>query len=153
MSDSSACHGLVCIQVACDMLEASWMFYETHEHNTCHNWEKLLNKMSHTRIDIDMGSCGLNQRGYSISSPVFSGEVGARAGGEQYHEECSGKTIRYMGCMGIPECFLVKSGVQENFTAPGNQNPTDDYNPDPCSTVELTRIRTIRRGIKNTRLC
>ena len=81
MSDSSACHGLVCIQVACDMLEASWMFYETHEHNTCHNWEKLLNKMSHTRIDIDTGSWGLNQRGYSISSPVFSGEVGARAGG------------------------------------------------------------------------
>ena len=81
MSDSSVCHGLVCIQVACDMLEASWMFYETHEHNTCYNWEKLLNKMSHTRIDIDMGSCGLNQRGYSISSPVFSGEVGARAGG------------------------------------------------------------------------
>ena len=35
--------------------------------------------MSHIRID--MGSCGLNQRGYSISSPVFSGEVGARAGG------------------------------------------------------------------------
>ena len=109
--------------------------------------------MSHTRIDIDMGSCGLNQRGYSISSPVFSGEVGARAGGEQYHEECPEKTIRYMGCMGMPECFLVKSGVQENFTAPGNQNPTDDYNPDPCSTVELTRIWTIRRGIKKTRLC
>lgn len=38
--------------------------------------------MSHIRID--MGSCGLNQRnqrGYSISSPVFSGEVGGRAGG------------------------------------------------------------------------
>lgn len=107
--------------------------------------------MSH--ISIDMGSCGLNQRGYSISSPVFSGEVGARAGGEQYHEECSEKTIRYMGCMGIPECFLVKSGEQENVTAPGIQNPTDDYNPDPCSTVELTRIRNIRRGIKNPRLC
>ena len=74
-------------------------------------------------------------------------------GGEQYHEECSEKTIRYMGCMGIPECFLVKSGEQENVTAPGIQNPTDDYNPDPCSTVELTRIRNIRRGIKNPRLC
>ena len=51
-------------------------------YNTCYNWQKLLNKMSHIRIDL--GSCGLNQRnqrGYSISSPVFSGEVGVRAGG------------------------------------------------------------------------
>lgn len=47
---------------------------ETSQRNESGSW---------SRIRFDMGSCGLNQRGYSISSPVFSGEVGARARGSR----------------------------------------------------------------------
>ena len=74
--------------------------------------------MSH--ISIDMGSCGLNQRGYSISSPVFSGEVGARAAGGAIPRRVFRKDYPLYGMYGNPGMFPCEIRSTEKFYSSRN---------------------------------
>ena len=76
---------------------------------------------------------------------------------EQYLQFASCKLIRILD-QGSGEVFLVKSEIQKIFagtirnSAQGIHNPASDWNLDPSSTDEESRIQCLQFGIHNPRL-